>query len=94
MLNFPCHDFGVVAAVYRAFSTYHLHGHAQINSTGPNSQHLSSAQIMAESAYTFMLQHMHDSSNTLWHWNVSRQGDVLQSRKVLYGQWFVLYAFR
>lgn len=49
---------------------------------------------MAQSAHDFLVQHMRGSAGGLWHWNVSRQGQVLQPQQVLYGLFFVLYGFR
>lgn len=55
---------------------------------------LPSSQAMAQSAYSFMVKHMHDPGTDMFHWTVARDGQLLQEDKVIYGQWFVLYALR
>jgi hypothetical protein len=55
---------------------------------------LLSSQQMAQLAFEFVLRHMQDGSSGLWNWAVARDGRLLQSNKSIYGQWFVLYAFR
>lgn len=57
-------------------------------------KHLPTAGLMAQSAYSFLVQHMRGSSDGLWHWSVTRQGQLLQSQQVLYGLFFILYGFR
>lgn len=55
---------------------------------------LPTAEVMAQSAHSFLVQHMKGSSDGLWHWNVTREGQLLQSQQVLYGLFFILYGFR
>jgi hypothetical protein len=41
------------------------------------------------------MRHMQDTSNSLWYWNVTRNGSrPVQRNKVIQGQWHVLFAFR
>jgi mannose/cellobiose epimerase-like protein (N-acyl-D-glucosamine 2-epimerase family) len=49
---------------------------------------------MAKTAFDFMLQHLHDSKTGMFHWLVTREGQLLQDNKVIYGQWFAIYALR
>lgn len=57
-------------------------------------QRLTSSQQMAKTAFDFVVQHMHDPSTDMFHWYTTRDGQLLQDNKVIYGQWFVLYSFR
>lgn len=41
------------------------------------------------------VDHMQDTSNNMWFWNVTRNGSrPVQRNKVIQGQWHVLFAFR
>jgi mannose/cellobiose epimerase-like protein (N-acyl-D-glucosamine 2-epimerase family) len=49
---------------------------------------------MAQSAYVFLVDHMRDPADGLWYNSITREGKMADSRKLLYGHWFVLYSFR
>jgi mannobiose 2-epimerase len=50
------------------------------------------AADMAASAYSFLTTHLLDAPSSMFHWSVSRDGtQVVDGRKVLYGQWFAIY---
>lgn len=57
-------------------------------------QQLPDSQQMALTAFEFVVKHMHDPSTDMFHWTTTQDGQLLQDNKVIYGQWFVLYAFR
>jgi hypothetical protein len=41
------------------------------------------------------VDHMQDTSNSMWYWNVTRNGSrPVQRNKVIQGHWHVLFAFR
>lgn len=49
---------------------------------------------MAKTAFDFMLQYLHDPETGMFHFLVTREGQLLQDNKVIYGQWFAIYALR
>jgi hypothetical protein len=57
-------------------------------------QQLLNSQQMAKTAFDFVVQHMHDPRTDMFHWTTNQDGQLLQDNKVIYGQWFALYAFR
>jgi hypothetical protein len=57
-------------------------------------QQLLNSQQMAKTALDFLVKHMHDPRTDMFHWMTHQDGQLLQSNKVIYGQWFALYAFR
>lgn len=66
---------------------------------GQPQQHLQAeppptSREMAQTAFSFVVTHMRDPANGMFHWNVTKQGQLVQPNKVIYGQWFVLYSFR
>jgi hypothetical protein len=81
----------------RAFSTHYLEGSntsTAAEATAANATLVPPEQL-ARSTFDFVTQHMQDANNSLWHWNVSRNGSTpLQRNKVITGQLFALLAFR
>jgi mannobiose 2-epimerase len=67
-----------------AFSIYHKYHPNQSGSPSPKE--------MADSAYEFLMSNHLDKDSGLFHWMATREGDVFQDNKVLYGQWFAIYA--
>jgi len=49
---------------------------------------------MAQSAYNFVVKFMRDPSDNLWYRDVTKEGQVADSRKETYNHWFILYGFR
>jgi mannose/cellobiose epimerase-like protein (N-acyl-D-glucosamine 2-epimerase family) len=48
---------------------------------------------MAQSAYSFLMEKLLDRTTGMFYWTVSQDGGkVVSSAKVLYGQWFAIYA--
>jgi hypothetical protein len=61
----------------------------------PTAGPLNSTEQLAQSTYNFLVQNMQDSTNELWHWNVSRNGSIpIQRNKVIEGQLFAIIGLR
>lgn len=88
------------ACACRAFSTHYLDksntsAAANASAAGAAGAPLNSTEQLAQSTFDFVVQNMQDTNNSLWYWDVSRNGSLpVQRNKVITGQLFVLIGFR
>jgi mannose/cellobiose epimerase-like protein (N-acyl-D-glucosamine 2-epimerase family) len=78
---------GLVQTARHAWTFSYYHKLGGTNTDSP------SAATMAQSAYSFLMEKLLDRTTGLFYWTVSQDGaQVVSSAKVLYGQWFAIYA--
>lgn len=92
-----------VTVSHRAFSTFVKYGYRtaadqqggqQQPGCPSHSAMLPSSQQMAQTAFQFVTDHLRAPGSGLFAWKATRDGSSLvQPHTVLYGQWFVVYAF-